>query len=180
MEIPDVSFDYISFQAKTKTDAFPKNTLMCQALAQRMPKPPSPSVWLQQEPWFECVPCQEDRRTVLEEVPRELGQVPCAICRKFKILVLAVRRLPRDSATFNHCIEVIDSLNRLAVQETQRLVEGEELTRAVQESQDSQSAVHARQDEPTSSASPGPTPTPNPWASVGWIDYTGNWRARRE
>ena len=49
-----------------------------------------------------------------------MGQIDrCVLCDTVRTLLTAVRRLPRDSASFNHAVDVIESLTRLAIQDTE-------------------------------------------------------------
>lgn len=102
---------------------------MRQALAECMPGPPSLAQGATQSSaassahhlvWHECRACRQGLPAPLE-VPVErhlVGHVDqCVLCDKVRALLLAVRRLPRNSDVFNHSVEVIDSLTRLAAQD---------------------------------------------------------------
>lgn len=87
-----------------------------------------------------------------------MGQIDrCDLCDTVRALFTALRRVPRDSATFNHVVDVIESLTRLAVQDTEEALvfRGD----SVQE----RGNAEPTQDEPTS--------TETRWSgSSGWAD----------
>ena len=63
--------------------------------------------------WCECAACTEGSRLPLEATVPGAEQ-SCDLCSRFKRLLFNLRRVPRNSRLFEHAVDTIESLSRLA------------------------------------------------------------------